>query len=166
MNFKQTLEKIQNSTVFKNFKNKHSDAVFCAGFFILDFIGNDNKKTLDYKIGERIFTFTLNDGDEITMLEDKLIKSNKHPGLEKLEPEVKIELDELKSIAGTRALDEGISGKFHKIIAVLQKLKDKPVWNLTCLLEHLIILNVIIDSNNGEILKFERKSMMDLIRKK
>ena len=36
--------------------------------------------------------------------------------LEKISPEIKVELDELKSIAGIRTLDEGIHSKFSKII--------------------------------------------------
>jgi len=34
------------------------------------------------------------------------------------------------------------------------------------MLEGLIILHIMIDSETGEVIKFERKSMMDLIRKK
>ena len=34
------------------------------------------------------------------------------------------------------------------------------------MLEHLIILNILVDANTGEIIKFERKSMMDLIKKR
>ena len=102
------------------------------------------------------------------MIEDKLVQEReiKFPKLEKINPVVNVDLDELKSISGIKALDEGISARFSKIIAVLQKHEGKQIWNLTCMLEGLIILHVLIDSENGEIIKFERKSMMDLIRKK
>lgn len=138
----------------------------CAGFFILDFFGNDTKKSLDYKIGGKIFTFTLEDNADVIFNEDKLINLPNKPQLSKLSPEIKVELDELKSIAGVRALDEGINSKFNKIIAVLQMNEGKQIWNLTCMLEHLIILNILVDANTGEIIKFERKSMMDLIKKR
>ena len=77
-----------------------------------------------------------------------------------------------KSYAGVQALDNGINSKLSKIIAVLQKFKkegeDNPrqIWNLTCMLEGLIILNILIDANLGEVIKFERKSIMDLVKKK
>jgi hypothetical protein len=168
MSFKETFEKIKASEIFNRFIEENPDAELCAAFFIIDFFGNDNKKSLDYKIGEKIFTFSIDDFGKIKMIEDKLVQEReiKFPKLEKINPVVNVDLDELKSISGIKALDEGISARFSKIIAVLQKHEGKQIWNLTCMLEGLIILHVLIDSENGEIIKFERKSMMDLIRKK
>ncbi len=172
MTFKQTLERIETSKTFLNFKKQHPDAKLCAGFFILDFLSNDNKNTLDYKTGDKIFTFELAENNDITMREDKLIKGSGHPPLEEIKPEIKVEVDELKSLTGVAALDNGISAKFHKIIAVLQLYKpnkdddNKQIWNLTCMLEQLIILNILLDADTSEIIKFERKSIMDIIKKK
>ena len=49
MSFKETHEKITNSEVFKNFIKENSEAELVAGFFILDFISNDAKKSIDYR---------------------------------------------------------------------------------------------------------------------
>ena len=168
MTFKETLEKIDASEIFQKFKIEHPNAELCAGFFIIDYMSNDSKSSLDYLEGEKVFTFDINtSGDEnkIFMKEDKLLDIPNTPKLTKIEPRAKVELDELKSIAGTRALDEGIAAKFQKIIAVLQIHEGKQVWNLTCMLEDLVILHVLIDSETGEIIKFERKSFMDFIKK-
>ena len=166
MTFKQTYETIISSEDFKNFKKEFSDAEFCAGFFITDFFGNDNKKSIDFKVNDKIFTFSINELGNIKMNEDELIKNTKFPILEPVSPDLKFDLDEIEGIAKTKALDNGISAKFSKIISVLQKYEGKQVWNLTCMLEGLIILNIIIDGETGNIIKFERKSIMDLIRKK
>ena len=48
MTFKETLEKIESSNEFKDFKKQNENAELVAGFFIIDFISNDNKKSLDY----------------------------------------------------------------------------------------------------------------------
>ena len=169
MNFKQTLDTVQESKVFQDFKEKNPEAELCAGFFILDFLSNDNKNSLDYKIPntDKIFTFDVKEED-VLIKEDKLItdETNSHPPLSKISPNIKVEVNELKSIVGTEALDKGISAKFNKIIAVLQNYEDKEIWNLTCMLDQLIILNILIDIETGKIIKFERKSMMDLIKKK
>lgn len=172
---KKTFETIKNSEEFKNFIKQHPDAELCAGFFIIDLFGNDNKKSLDYKVNDKVFSFSINELGKIKMNEDKLVTDEKKefPELKKINPDIKVDLDEVESISKVKALDEGIASKFSKIIAVLQKYKsketndeEKQIWNLTCMLEGLIILHILIDADTGDIIKFERKSMMDLIRKK
>ena len=168
MNFKETLEKVESSEEYKELVEKNPDLELCAGFFILDFLSNDNKSSVDYKIGDKVFTFEVD--DKISLKEDKLMDLPNTPKLEKIKPETKIEVDELKGIAGNEALDNGIEAKFHKIIAVLQTYEPEnnklQVWNLTCMLDKLIILHLLVDCNTGKIIKFERRSMMDLIKKK
>jgi hypothetical protein len=166
MSFNETLKKVEESLVFKEFIAKYPDSELCAGFFIMDYISNDNKKSIDYKSGDKIFTFNLLDDGKVKMIEDELIKDDSRPQLEKISPDIKVEVSELKGISGIKILDEGISAKINKIIAVLQKYNGKQSWNLTCMLDGLIIINVVIDSESGEIIKFQRKSMMDMIRKK
>ena len=176
MSFIQTFQTIQNSKQFQNFKQQHPDAKLIAGFFILDFLSNDTKQTLDYKSEGKIFTFTLHNNNDITIKEDKLLDI---PSVPKLTPitlpsALNVEIEDLKGTAGTQALDQGISAKFHKIIAVLQNYQDnkiqelqqsKLIWNLTCMLDNLIILHVLINAQTGKILKFERRSMMDMVKK-
>lgn len=170
MIFKEILNKVESSEEYKSFKKNHPDAELCTGFFILDFLSNDNKNSIDYKDEDKIFTFNIN--ENIKMQEDKLINLKDAPKLEKITPEIKIELEELKYIAQEKAHEEGIGAKFNKIIAILQNYinpetqEKNQVWNLTCMLDQLIILHIIIDSQNGEITKFERKSFMDLVKKK
>ena len=54
MTFQETYNTITNSKVFNQFKQDHPDAKIAAGFFILDFLSNDTKKTLDYLDGEKV----------------------------------------------------------------------------------------------------------------
>ena len=164
--FKQTHETITQSKIFKDFIEKTPDAELIAGFFILDFLSNDTKTSLDYKIDSKIFTFSLNKNNETTVAEDKLIERPDLPILTKINPDIKIDLNEIPSIAQKQAEENKITAKFHKIIAVLQNHEDKEVWNLTCMLDQLIIIHILINAETGEIIKFERKNMMDFIRKK
>jgi|TARA_B100001971_G_C18135416_1_gene507302 hypothetical protein len=171
MNFKPLLQKIESSEAFKNFKTQYPEAELCAGFFIIDYMANDSKQTLDYKINNKVFTLSLDNNEEIVIQEDKLIDIPGRPKLSKINnpEEINTDLDELKGIVGTKALDQGISNKFHKIIAVLQSNpnnQEEKIWNLTCMLEGLAILHVIINPTSGEITKFEKKSMMDMIKRK
>lgn len=181
MTFKEIHNIIESSQVFINFKANYPNAELCAGFFVIDITNDSITKTLDYLIGDKVFTFSINDNkmdndnNEITIQEDKLQDSSNHPGrpvLSKIQPHTNVELEELKGIVGIEALDNGIKAKFQKIIAVLQNYagketnnKEKQVWNLTCILDDLIILHILIDSNSKEIIKFERKNIMDWIKK-
>ena len=166
--FKETLEIVKNSEKFKALIKEHPNLELCGGFFVIDFFGNDNKRSIDFKIGEKVYTFSLRDDNSVKFEEDKLLKPENptSPRLEKIEKPIQIDLEEAAGIAKTRTLDEGIAAKFNKIIAVLQNYENKQVWNFTCMLEGLIIIHVIVNADSGDILKFERKSMMDLIRKK
>jgi len=169
---KDSLKLIEESKEYEKFKQEHPNAEICAGFFIIDFFGNDNKRSIDYKCDSDIFTCSLRDDDSIKVEQDKLIelKDVKLPELKTVNPDIKIDLDEVSSIARIKTLDEGISAKFSKIIAVLQRYdhqgKDMQVWNLTCMLEGLIIIHMLIDAQTGDIIKFERKSFMDMVKKK
>ena len=164
MDFINTYKIITESPVFNNFIKENPDAELVAGFFILDLLENNNQRSLDYKVGGKIFTFSLNESNEITMEEDELIQSDKP--LEKISPDIKIDLDEVSNIAEKEAIKNNIKNKFQKIIAILQLHEGKEVWNLTCMLDNLIILNILIGSETGGIIKFDRKSIADFIVKK
>ncbi len=159
---------IESSAVFKKFIKENPNAELVAGFFILDFISNDTKKSLDYKIPQtdKIFTFELDKNNEVIIKQDKLINGPNLPKLKKIQPHTRIEIEELRAIAEKQALEHNVKSKFHKIIAVLQMHNTQQAWNLTCMLEGLVILNILIDCDTGYIIKFDRKSMMDFVKRK
>jgi hypothetical protein len=169
MSFKEFLARVKKSEEYKKFVKEYSDAQICGGMFILDFMSNDTKNSIDYKVGERLFTFNIKDNGKIYLDEQKFdfeVDMSKFPKPEKIDDNLKIEIEDLKGIVGVKKLEEGIRSGFSKIIAVLQGKENKTIWNLTCILDELIILSVVIDAITGEILKFERRSMMDLIKRK
>ena len=167
MTLNQIHSTINSSAVFKKFIKENPNAELVAGFFVLDFISNDTKKSLDYKIPQtdKIFTFELDKNNEVMMKQDKLINDPNIPKLKEIQSYTKIEVEELRALAEKQALEHNVQSKFHKIIAVLQIHNTQQTWNLTCMLEGLIILNILIDCNTGYILKFNRKSMMDFVKK-
>lgn len=168
--FQETYNTITGSKEFNQFKQEHPEAKLAAGFFILDFLSNDTKKSLDYisEGSEKVFTFDLADDGYIKLKEDKLInpEDTNQPKLTPIEPNPKVEVDELNSIVETKKEKEGINSKLHKIIAVLQNHEERLTWNLTCMLDQLIIIHALVDAETKEIIKFERKNMMDFIKKK
>ena len=101
MNFINTYNTITSSKVFKEFIKEHEGAELVAGFFIIDLLENNNQKSLDYKSNGKIFTFSLNGNNEIILREDELIQSDKP--LLKISANIKIDLDEIPSIAENQA---------------------------------------------------------------
>jgi len=164
MSFNQLLSTIESSKIFKRFIKEHPESELVAGFFILDFLNNKNQESLDYKSKNKIFTFSLTES-EITFKEDELIDNPRIPKLEKISKNIKIDIDEIPSISEKTALENNVKNNFQKIIAVLQIYNKQQVWNLTCILDGFIILNILIDSGNGDVVKFDRKSMADIVRR-
>lgn len=171
MEFKNLLNKIESSKEYESFKKEHPEAEICAGFFILDFLSNDDKSSIDYKDEEKIFTFNI-EKDKIRINEDKLISAPNLQKLDKIDTEIKIDIKEIKNISQKKAQEKGIGAKFNKIIAILQNYTNPEnqekflAWNLTCMLDQLIILHIIIEAKTGNTIKFERKSFMDLVKQK
>lgn len=166
MDFLSTYKTIKCSDIFKSFIEYNKEAELVAGFFILDLLDNNNQRSLDYKVKEKIFTFSLNENDEVSMKEDELMKDPNFPPLTKISSDIKIDLDEISDIAQKEALNHNVPNKFQKIIAILQLHEGKEVWNLTCMLDGLAILNILIDSETGNVIKFDKKSIADFIKKK
>jgi len=166
MNFSQTLEKIESSDAFKNFKEKHPDAKLCAGFFVLDYQQQANQQQLDYILkNNKIFTFIINkENKEITIKEAETIEGHREK-LPAIKKETKIDLNDVEQIVKEKMQEEKINNKIDKIIAVLQKHENKMIWNLNCMLEGMGILQVHIDCSDGRVLKFEKKSLFDFIKR-
>ena len=171
LTFASTLEQIETSEAFKNFKEKNPKIELCAGFFIIDYEQNKNQQQLDYCLADgKIFTFILNpetkeiiikQAEKIEMQDKKLEK------LGKLNPDIKADLDDVEKILSEKLKQKKIDKKLNKTIAILHKSSEtnKQIWNLNCMLAGLEILQVQIDTETGEILKFEKKSMFDFIKK-
>jgi len=171
--FASALEKIENSKAFKNFKKENPEAELCAGFFVLDFEseqGKNNQQQLDYCLPDsRIFTFILNtETSEITMKEAEKIQGQEKKKLEKLNPKkIKTDLPDIEAILTAKMSQDKIDKKLNKIIAILHKSSElnKEIWNLNCMLAGFEILQAWIDTENGSILKFEKRSMFDFIKR-
>jgi len=160
MNFTSTLEKIEKSKTFKNFKEKNKTAKLCAGFFVL---GKGPQQQLDYCLEDsRIFTFILNEVGEVIVKEAEVMKKQSLPAIEK---NIKVDLEDAQEILKEQIKEKKIPNKLNKIIAVLQKNENKQIWNLNCVLSGMEILRVHIDTESGDVLKFEKKSMFEFIKK-
>jgi len=162
-NFDSTLEEVEKSQCFKNFKDKNKDAFLCAGFFVIDYEQGKNQQQLDYCIREEdIYTFMLD--KDVNMKKAETLEGHKE-NLPKLSKDMKVDLDDAEKILQEKIKEDNVPEKLVKVIAVLQVFEDKQIWNLNCVLSGMQILRAHIDSETGDVLKFEKKSMLDFVKK-
>jgi len=171
INFKETLEKLESSEEFKQFKKEHPHAFLTAGFFVIDNETGNEIKQLDYAItdGETKDLITFVIGDKIQHKKEETIKKEKFHRLEI----PKIELNDAVEIM--KKDTEKFTKQYAKIIAILQMLEheeDKEgkkssklteVWNLTGL-AGFSMFRLHVDVMTGEIFKEENKNLLDIMR--
>ena len=175
MNFKDLLKEIEQSESFKQFKEQHSDAELIAGFFILDFKDKREESTIDYKSGDKIYTFTISNEGLFSFKEENIL--DKTRPLNKLNSDIKVDAVNLKAKVEQAFKDNKITGNLEKIIAVLQEMSisgngdpsrenlvSHTIWNLTCMVEGMKIILIHIDAITGEVIKCEKRSLFDFAR--
>lgn len=161
MKFKEALSKLKKSKEFKKFIEGHKEAYLCTAFFIIDFKGNQSTTQLNFQLNdERIASFLI--GKEIKLKIEDLIIKKKIP---KLKGNIKIDIDDIQSIAKKQIREKEIKGELSKIIAILSSDGKQQIWNVTCFLEALQILNIHVDANSGRILKSEKTALSDFFSK-
>jgi len=163
MNFESTMEEIEKSKAFSNFKKKNEKAFLCAGFFVIDYESGLNQQQLDYCIGEdEVYTFLL--GNEISVKKAETIEGQK-TNMPPIDKNLDVDLEDAEKILQEKIKEEKIEKRLLKVIAVLQVYEGHQIWNLNGVLEGLEILRCHIDCKTGDILKFERKNMLDFVKR-
>lgn len=157
------IEKLNASNEFKDFQKKNKDAFMVAGFFVLDLELGQNLSQLDFYVPskKKIAAFTLDKQVTLQLLD--LVKAAKEP--EKLDSKTKIDLDAIHGLLEDEMKNRNITEEIKKIIAIIQTIDGKKIWNLNCILSGMGLLNAHIDDESQTILKIEKKSMMDYIQR-
>ena len=156
------VEKLNNSSEFKSFQKEHKDAFMVAGFFVLDLENKNNIHQIDYYVPSRkkIAAFTLDKHVSMQMLD---LLNAKNP--EKLDVKTNLDLDQLYGILEDEMKNRTITADIKKIIAVLQTIEGKKIWNLSCVLSGMGILNAHVEDSSRSVLKMEKKSILDFVQK-
>jgi len=163
MKIQPFIEELEGSKEFKEFEERYKDSFLVAGFFILDYETGQNVHQIDYYLPseKKVAAFTL--GQEEIVLQILQTMNEKVP--EKLSLETNIDLDTIKGILEDEMKNRNITEEIRKIIAVIQTTEGKKVWNINCILTGMELLKAHIDDNSKTVLKMEKSSMMDYIKK-
>ncbi len=162
MKIQPYIEKLSSTKQFQNFISSHNDAFLIAGFFVLDFESGININQIDYYIpsAKKVAAFTLGDNVEMRMLD---MLSSQKP--ERLDIKTNIDLDSIKGILEDEMKNRNMTENIQKIIAIIQNVKGDKIWNVNCVLSGMEILKAHIDDKSKTVLKMERASVMDYLKK-
>jgi len=162
MKIQPYVNRLEKSKEYKSFQKEHKNAFLSAGFFVLDFEEKKNIHQLDFYVPKekKMAAFTLDKGVKLQLLD---LVNEKVP--DKLDIKVKTDLDALYGILEDEMKNRSITENIKKIVAVLQNIDGKRLWNLTCILSGMEILRSHVDDETRSVLKMEKFSMMDLVKK-
>ncbi|MEA3329123.1 MAG: hypothetical protein U9Q06_00075 [Nanoarchaeota archaeon] len=162
MKIQPYLDKLNQSIEFKDFTAKNPEAYFSAGFFVIDFQEKVNLHQLDYYLPKenKIATFMLD--KEIKLKTDE---TTSKIAPKKIETNINLDLDILKGIIEDEMKNHNITHKLQKIIAIIQNLDGKLIWNLNCITSDMGVLKVHIEDATHSVLKFEPVSLFDVVKK-
>lgn len=156
------VERLEKSKEYKDFRKKYKKSFMAVGFFVLDLELGKNIHQLDFYVpGEKkMAAFTLDGGVKVQLLETL---NSKVP--EELDMKTNVDLDALHGILEDEMKNRNITDEIKKIVAVVQNIDGKKLWNLNCVLSGMQILRAHVDDASRSVLKMERLSMMDLMKK-
>ncbi|MEK6898769.1 MAG: hypothetical protein AABW79_01595 [Nanoarchaeota archaeon] len=162
MKIKPYLHKLQGSDAYKDFQQKNKDAFLTAGFFVIDFESGNNVHQIDYFVPskKKFAAFTL-DKKVALQLFDMIEKKTPEP----LDIGINIDLEALHGILQDEMRNRNITSNIKKMIAVIQNVKGKKVWSVSCILSGMDIIKAHIEDESQTVLKLEKSSLFDYIQK-
>lgn len=163
MKIKPYIERLHSSQIYKEFTKKHKNSFVVAGFFILDLEAGKNVHQIDYYVPaeNKVAAFTLDNGVNMQMM--NLLNTKKAP--EKLDMKTNIDLSAIQGILQDEMKNRGITEELKKIIAILQTVDGKKLWNINCVMSGMGILRAHIEDESKSVLKMEKVNMMDYVQK-
>ena len=163
MKIQPYVQKLEASEIYKKFRKDNSESFLVAGFFILDYESGVNMHQIDYYVPSKkqVAAFNLDGEVEVRLLD--MMSKEKVP--EKLDLKTKVDLDAIKGILEDEMKNRNITESIKKCVAVIQVVDGKKLWVLNCVLSGMEILKAHVDDNSRTVLKMERASMLDYIKK-
>jgi hypothetical protein len=162
MKIQPYIEKLNSSPEYKKFMKENSDAFLVAGFFVIDLETKQNIHQIDFYIPskKKFAAFTLDGGIQVQIMDTM---NKKAP--EKLDMNTNVDLDALEGILEDEMKNRNITSSVKKIIAVLQSINGKKVWNINSVLSGMEILKAHVEDDSQTVLKMEKQSLMDIMKK-
>ena len=164
MNFQFYLEKLKASEAFSNFTRDNPDAFCCSGFFVVDREKSkvsQDKQHFDYFVPseEKMYSFSLEDGVKKFPVD---MFGSASP--EKISLNHDFDFDAVEKIIKDLMVEEKTKGVITKILYSMQHLDGKDYLVGTVFLSMLGMLKIHYDIEAKEIVLFEKRSFMDMLK--
>lgn len=162
MKISHYLERLESSREYQKFLKENSDAYLMAGFFIMDLETKKTAHQINYFIPskKKIAVFSLDPKVNVQILD--VVGAAKPTQLNR---ETNIDLDALPGILEEEMKNRNITDEIKKIIAIVQNIDGKKIWNLNCVLSGMNILKAHVEDDSKTVLKMEKSSIIDYIQK-
>ncbi len=161
MKIKPYVEKLKKSKEFKEFIAKYPNSFMAAGFFVLDLESGQHIHQVDYYIPsmKKMAAFTLDHGVQVKILD---MLSGRPPN--SLDLNTNIDLDALPGILTDEMRNRNMSEDIRKLVAVVQNIEGKKIWNINCILTGMEILKSHVEDESKTVLKIEKVSLVDIMK--
>lgn len=170
MSFKNLKIQVEKSDEFKKFRKENPKAILYSAFFMLkQTCGNlivENQQ-LDYWLGkEKVATFFFDENESVKSKVDEVepMKEGEKRDIQELdEKEVKLDVDDLQKIIKKELEKNKVDmNELSKTIAILQKIKGKIIWNITCV-SGLSLYRIHVDED-GKVLESKKESILSMMK--
>ncbi|MBD3248832.1 hypothetical protein GF336_02190 [Candidatus Woesearchaeota archaeon] len=159
MEFKEALELLKKSDVFKEWKDKNKECYLSFGFHMVE--------DKSWKIGyydpsdDKVTSFDVSK-EKVTIEPEEEVFKKEKTKVENLDPE-KVKIDFVAAVKIAKDLQEAKyeQDKPTKIFGIIQHLDIGQVWNITFVTQRFNTLNVKVDAAEGDVKEENLASLMD-----
>ena len=160
IDFSELLKNVENSEVFKAWKNDNPKSFLCSFFNILEADKESGWQVYFYNEADDTITSFLAEGNVELVESGSKIFKEKDTKVDELKlKEVEIRMDEAFGAVERLRLEKYPHENPSKKIIILQKIKV-PLWNITYITSGFKTLNVKIDAENGKIIEENLSSLL------
>jgi len=158
--FREALTRLEKSEEFKEWQKKHQDEAL-AHFFT--FVTGENKHS-PWDIGfyhaeeDKLTVFSMKEIIEVRPSLEVFKKEGEMQGLDL--KKVKLTLKEGEQKLAEYLNEEKFGGKILHGMAILQNLDGRNIWNISKFSSTLLVFNVKVDAENGEVISKEKESFV------
>ena len=160
------IKKVKTSEEFKRLVSEDSGAYLCSLFFLRDFTDNKEETQVDFYSPKRKKIVSFEIGKNIAESKNKKAETLSHKKFipKQLSEKLKMDVDEVKPILEDEMHNREMVYEIEKVLAFLNTVEGKPVWNCTGFLKGLGLLQANIDDETASVLFMDKKSFFDLLR--